>query len=276
MPLMFRIRSVAWRMLVPACVLAVALSGGVFAQESPDKTPPAPEKPAPEQPPKQDTDDAKVGHDRPTSYPRIQIGGGTGAEVRNPAGDTRKLTTRAYLLDVSAAMAETMQLGQGERATKVTRLSHMVSTMERALDTLAKRRDVQFNLVSFGSVADLAGGAEPLAVTPEAIQKARDWLAKLEAKGTPDVYTLLKEVYEQAPESASMLVGSMPGKPAGVSDEVLAKHASHAEYVLACVQEWRAAGKATTLDITGIGLDESAREFYKKLAAAAGGTYLDG
>lgn len=214
------------------------------------------------------------GYDRPTTYPRIRMGssGGAAPDVRGPAGEQRKLKTRAYLLDTSISMAASITVGNSE---EMTRLERMVSEIKRSLDTLAKRRDLRFNIVTFGTVSDLCAGGDPWVSNADTVKKAKEWLARLEAKGTGDLFALLKAVYEQEPESASMMVGSMPGKPEGISDEELKKFESVAEFVLAKVKDWRAAGKSTTLDITGIGLGEKERAYYKRLAEAAGGTYLD-
>ena len=163
---------------------------------------------------------------------------------------------------------------------ETTRLEHMISQMESSLDYLVNRKDprLRFNIVTFGSVQDFAKGGELQAATLENSKAAKKWLKNLNAGGDSDIYNLLKECFEQEPDSATMLVGGMPGKPAGLSDAdeaELKKHKDAGEFVIAKVKEWRKDGKKTTLDITGIGLSKEEREYFKRLAEAAGGTYLD-
>lgn len=232
------------------------------------------DQPKTERPADNDPDAVKVqdGHDRPTTYPRIRIGGAKPAEGEAQPGAV-KVKTRAYLLDVSDAMAASITVGNSE---EMTRLERMVSEMNKSLSRLADRPgSMRFNIITFGTIQDLAAGAEPWVANADNAQKAKDWLKKLEAKGTGDLYALLKALFDQKPESATMMVGSMPGKPADVSEEELKKHKDVAEFVLAKVKEWRKAGNTTSLDITGIGLGREEREFYKRLAEAVEGTYLD-
>jgi hypothetical protein len=257
-----------WRMAfaLPLLLLGLlALRPAVLAQEGTGTETPEAEKPP-----------ARDGHDRPTTYPKIRFGkkpqpeeGAKEAEVE----DT-KLKARVYLLDISDAMTKRINV---EGAAETTRLAHMVAQMERSLDALAKRKDprLRFNIVTYGSVQDFADGGELQAATEENAKRAKEWLGKLEAKGESDIYTMLSECFEQEPESATMIVGGMPGAPAGVDEAELKKHKNAGEYVLEQVKVWRKDGKTTTLDITGVGLSADEKEYYKRLADAAGGTYLD-
>jgi len=219
------------------------------------------------------------GHDRPTTYPKIHFGKTKKAdagEQEKPAVQ-KDLKTRVYLLDVSAVMSKSITVND---TRETTRLEHMISQMESSLDYLVNRKDprLRFNIVTFGSVQDFARGGELQAATLENSKAAKKWLKDLKAGGDSDIYNLLKECFEQEPNSATMLVGGMPGKPAGLGDAdeaELKKHKNAGEFVIAKVKEWRKAGKKTTLDITGIGLSKDEREYFKRLAEAAGGTYLD-
>src|SRR5690606_5851161 len=116
---------------------------------------------------------------------------------------------------VSASMSKSITI---EDSRETTRLEHMVSQIKSSLDALSNRRNpnMRFNLVTFGSVADFASGGEPQPVTAENVKRAKEWLDKLESKGDSDIYTMLAECYGQEPDSATMLVGSMPVKPADV------------------------------------------------------------
>lgn len=219
------------------------------------------------------------GHDRPTSYPKIKFGSKKSDDKADeqPKVEDTKLKTRVYLLDISNAMSKSITV---DDARETTRLEHMVAQMERSLDALAKRKDprLRFNIVTFGSVQDFASGGELQAATEENARRAKEWLKKLEAKGDTDIYNMLRECFEQQPDSATMIVGSMPGEPDDLSEELERERKQYknaGEFVLAQVKKWRAAGKTTTLDITGVGLSADEKEYYKRLADAAGGTYLD-
>jgi hypothetical protein len=229
--------------------------------------------------PEADKPPARDGHDRPTTYPKIRFGKkaqpAEGAD--EPKVEDTKLKARVYLLDISDVMAKSITV---DGARQTTRLEHMVAQMERSLDALAKRKDprLRFNIVTFGTVQDFAEGGELQAATEENAKRAKEWLKKLEAKGESDIYTMLSECFEQEPESATMIVGGMPSAPAGLTDveaAELKKHKNAGEYVLEQVKLWRKDGKETTLDITGVGLSAEEKEYYKRLADAAGGTYLD-
>jgi hypothetical protein len=164
---------------------------------------------------------------------------------------------------------------------ETTRMEHMRSIVGRALDDLAKQPDAKggvlsFNLVTFGSVQDFAKGGDPLEASAENTGKAKEWLKDLVAKGKPDLYALLSECFKQEPDSAALLVGSMPGKPSDVSEGELKKFESVGDFIVDLVKRRRAAGKKTTLDVFGVGLSREQREFYEKLAKAGGGNYLDG
>ena len=217
------------------------------------------------------------GHDRPTTYPKIKFGGKKAGDGDGPKVADTKLKIRVYLLDISNAMAKSITV---DESRETTRLEHMITQMERSLDALAKRKDprVRFNIVTFGSVQDFAEGDEPQAATDVNAKRAKEWLKKLEAKGDADIYTMLSECYEQEPQSATMIVGGMPSKPAKLDDELqklFDKEENAGEFLIKQVKEWRAAGKKTTLDITGVGLSADEKAYYKRLAEAAGGTYLD-
>lgn len=220
------------------------------------------------------------GHDRPTTYPKIHFGKKKADESKADGTEDgtaevgKKLKTRVYLLDVSAVMSKSITVND---TRETTRLEHMTAQMESSLDYLVNRKDprLRFNIVTFGSVQDFASGGELKPATADNAKSAKEWLKKLEAKGNTDIYNLLKECFEQEPDSATMLVGGLPCKPAGVAEAELAKHKDAGEFVIAQVKAWRKAGKTTTLDITGVGLSEDERAYYKRLAEAAGGTYLD-
>jgi hypothetical protein len=124
-------------------------------------------------------------------------------------------------------------------------------------------------------VADLAENKQPVAVSADIIEKAKKWVDERAASGTSDLYNLLKAVYEQEPSSAQMLVGSDPVNPAGIDAKDIEAAGGLQEYLVAALKEWRKT-KKTRLSIVGISLTESQREFYRKLAIAGGGTYLDG
>ena len=126
------------------------------------------------------------GHDRPTTYPKIKFGGKKTDDGTEPAPGDAKLKVRVYLLDISNTMAKSITV---DESRETTRIEHMVAQMERSLDALAKRRDprLRFNIVTFGSVQDFAEGEEPQAATDENAKRAKDWLAKLEAKGIDGV-----------------------------------------------------------------------------------------
>ena len=217
------------------------------------------------------------GHDRPTTYPKIHFGKTKKADSDDTAAVDSKLKTRVYLLDVSAVMSKSITVND---TRETTRLEHMIAQMESSLDYLVNRKDprMRFNIVTFGAVQDFASGGELKPATAENAKAAKEWLSKFEAKGEPDIYSLLKECFEQGPDSATMLVGGMPSNPAGLTaDEKveLKKYKNAGEFVIERVKRWRKSGKTTTLDISGVGLSETERAFYKRLAEAAGGTYLD-
>ncbi len=255
--------------LALACCLLLPAAALCFAQDPGKTEPPAAEGKA-----------VQDGHDRPTSYPKIKFGGKKAegkADGEQPKPEDTKLKTRVYLLDISNAMSKSITV---DDARETTRLEHMVAQMERSLDALAKRKDprLRFNIVTFGSVQDFAAGGELQAATEDNARRAKEWLKKLEAKGDNDLFNMLRECFEQGPDSATMIVGSMPGEPEGLSEELERERKQHknaGEFLLAQVKKWRAAGKKTTLDITGVGLSGDEKEYYKRLADAAGGTYLD-
>lgn len=216
------------------------------------------------------------GHDRPTSYPKIRFTRKAAVEGKGEAKvDEQKLKTRVYLVDVSSAMSTKITVGQ----TETTRLEVMVAQMSSSLDALARRKDprLRFNIITFGTVKDFAEGAEPAVADEANARRAKEWLTKLTSGGEADIFEMLKECFEQAPESATMIIGAMPATPAGLDEaqkKELANHKNAGEYLLEQVKLWRK-DKATTLDITGVALSAEEKEFYKRLAEAAGGTYLD-
>jgi hypothetical protein len=222
------------------------------------------------------------GYDRPTTYPKIRFGSKKKEEGKEGAADKgeapRKTKSRVYLLDLSDAMAASITI-DGSKET--TRMEHMRSMVGRALDDLAKQPDAKggvlsFNLVTFGSVQDFAKGGDPLEANAENTGKAKEWLKDLVASGKPDLHALLSECFKQEPDSAALLVGSMPGKPSDVSEDELKKFDTVGDFIVDLVKRQRAAGKKTTLDVFGVGLSREQREFYEKLAKAGGGNYLDG
>lgn len=253
----------AFRWCVVALVFACMAAGAAAQADSPDTEPPVKDV---TQRPERD------GHDRPTTYPKIRFRSKTDDGEEQ---EKRKLKTRVYLLDVSASMSKSITI---EDSRETTRLEHMVSQIKSSLDALSNRRNpnMRFNLVTFGSVADFASGGEPQPVTAENVKRAKEWLDKLESKGDSDIYTMLAECYGQEPDSATMLVGSMPVKPADVDEDEFKKYKDAGEFLIAKVKGWRDQdGRKTTLDITGIGLSDDEKAYYRRLAEAAGGTYLD-
>ena len=254
-----------WRLSV-AVVLSTCVAFAVSAQ--PDEEDESPKIEDVSKKPERD------GHDRPTSYPKIKFGSKKGGDEKEDAAE-KKLKTRVYLLDISAAMAKSITI---EDTRESTRLEHMVSQIESSLDALANRRNpnLRFNIVTFGSVQDFAGGGELQPVTADNIKRAKEWLAKLESKGDSDIYNMLRECFEQEPDSATMLVGSLPCKPENVDEEEFKKCKDAGEFLIAKVKDWREDDeRKTTLDITGVGLTDDEKAYYRRLAEAAGGTYLD-
>lgn len=212
------------------------------------------------------------GHDRPTPYPRIRFKRDRIEKVDTPEGGQKDVTSRAYLIDISEAMTATETLDDG---TVTTRLDIAKQKLKQALDELSKRRDTVFNIASFGNVSDFADSKQPLTVSVEVIDKAKKWVEERQAAGKSDLYNLLKALFEQEPTSAQMLVGSDPTTPDGVDAKQIEAAGGLQEFLLAAVKEWRTK-KKTRLDIVGISLNDSQREFYKKLALAAGGSYING
>lgn len=248
--------------------VCVALSVSAQTDTQPDSNDDTPEIKEVSKKPERD------GHDRPTSYPKIKFGAKKGGGDKEDAA-AKKLKTRVYLLDVSASMSKSITI---EDTRETTRLEHMVSQIKRSLDALSNRRNpnLRFNIVTFGSVQDFAAGGELQPVTVDNVKRAKEWLDKLESKGESDIYTMLSECFEQEPDSATMLVGSLPSKPADIDEEEYKKHKDAGEYLIAQVKIWRDEdGRKTTLDITGVGLSDDEKAYYRRLAEAAGGTYLD-
>lgn len=210
------------------------------------------------------------GYDRPTTYPRIRFKAKPD-DKSNPK-DATKTRTRVYLLDVSNAMNASVSTKEGR---ETTRLARMTKQMKATLDSLAKRGNTRFNFVTFGSVQDLTGGKDPWLATDDNVKAAKKWLDDLVAEGDTDIFPLLKELFDQDPGSAYMVVGGAPSDPDGVSKKELNKAGGTEAYILAKVKAWRKSGKSTNIDISGIDLGKDERAFYKKLARAAGGTYLD-
>jgi hypothetical protein len=221
-----------------------------------------------------DRDRNLQGYDRPTPYPRIRFSPRQDADEgdEDAVRDARARRSRVYLVDVSIAMNASITI---DDTVETTRIEHMRALLERSLEALARRRGLYFNVVAFGAVKDLADGGEMLEANADTAERAIRWVSELEADGAPDIYEMLKAMYEQNPDSASMLVGGMPSRPAGVDDATLAEYDSVGDFLIAEVRRWRR-GSRTTLDITGIGLDADTRAFYRRLARAGGGTYLDG
>lgn len=287
-----------YRLLTSIALLAVLIAAlaGVRAPVSAQSADDKPEKPAKEDA-KEEGEDEKKGeeedeengdepvkhkpviesapgsdgdtHDRPGGYPQIRFGGKRGGEE----GEGADWKSRVYLLDVSDAMARSVDDDNPE----TTRLDHMIKRIEGSLDAMTDRGDpdLRFNIVTFGEIDDFADGEELVAATPETVKRAQKWLAELKAGGTSDMYGMLKECFEQEPDSATMIVGARPVWPEDVSDDVKAAHTDAGEYLLAEVKRWRRSGKSTTLDITGVGLSGEEVKYFKRLAEAAGGTYLD-
>jgi hypothetical protein len=222
------------------------------------------------------TDEAdRVGYDRPMPYPRIRFApakpAGSGAAEEGAAPER----SRVYLVDVSDAMGASITVG-GVR--EVTRAEHLNAQLDAALDRLANRRDHRFNLVTFGRAAAFAKGQELPAASPETTARAKEWLREQDVGGRTDIYAMLRECFQQGPDSAVLLVGGLPASPEGADEAQRAeitKAGGLQEFLIAQVRRWREEGKKTTLDITGIGLSEPERQYYRRLAQAGGGTYLD-
>lgn len=253
----------------------LALAGGVaFASAQatePAETPRQTPKEAEAEKPDVVVEDDRNAYDRPTSYPQIRFGSRPAAK-NGAEGEKAAPRTRVYLIDVSEAMANKMDLGD---AGDLTRLAHMRSLVEKGLDALA-RRDVRFNLVTFGQINDFAKGGDLKTANAESIGLAKEWLNGLKAEGKPDLYALLAECFKQEPDEATLIVGSMPNAPAGVTENDLKIAGGAGEYIIRRVAALRAGGKRTTLDITGVGLGADEKKFYQRLAQAGGGAYLDG
>lgn len=215
------------------------------------------------------------GHDRPTTYPKIKFGKKKGGKAdEDPPAAKVNLKTRVYMLDTSDAMAKSITIDGGR---ETTRLEHMVAQMERSLDALMKRKDprLRFNIVTYGGVKDFADGGEMQAVTRDSVKRAKDWISELKSSGAAEIYPMLKECFDQEPDSATMIVGALPAWPDDVEEPEREGYKDAGEHLIAKVKEWREDGKATTLDITGVGLSKDEVKYFKRLAEAAGGTYLD-
>lgn len=252
--------------LVWTLALLTALPVASRAQDQP--------KPEPETGKESTSDTPKPeGHDRPTAYPRVRFKKDGVEKVNTPDGGSKELLTRAYLLDLSAAMTATITLNDDR---VVSRLERAKELLKQSLDTMSKRRDVAFNIACFGTSDDFADRKAPVSVSAESVEQAKKWVEDRVALGDSDIYGLLKVVFEQGPTSASMIVGSDPASPAGVDAKELEQAGGAQDFIIKQVEAWRKAGSKTALDVTGIGLSDTQREFYKKLAKAGGGTYLDG
>ena len=227
------------------------------------------------------------GYDRPTAYPKINFGSRK-TDGDKPKGDDEgndndkekaKVPTKArvYLLDLSDAMAASVTIDTRE----VTRIEHLRTLVTRALDDLAKHPDAQrgdlgFNLVTFGTVSDFAKGGELKVADAKNTGSAKDWVKDLVAKGSADLHAILSECFKQEPESAALIVGSLPGKPKSATEEDLKKFESVEDFIVDDVKRQRQAGKKTTLDVIGVGLGAAEKKFYERLAKAGGGNYVDG
>lgn len=261
-----------------ACLViagGVALASAQQAEPAPDKpAEKSAEKPAnktaekPDDKPEVVVEDDSNSYDGPGGYTRVRFG-------KRPAAaddDGARLRTRVYLIDVSAGMAETINAGE---ANETTRLKHMQRLVEQGLDALS-RRNVQFNIVTFGQIHDFAKGGELKAANAQNSRLAKTWLNELNADGKPDLYALLTECYKQEPDEATLIVGSMPLAPTDVTENDLKIAGGATEYIIRRIAAFRASGKKTTLDITGVGLSAEEKKFYQRLAEAGGGAYLDG
>lgn len=242
---------------------ALCVRSGLAQEKAPEETP--------KETPKEGTP-REDGHDRPTPYPRIRFKPDKIEKVDTPDGGKKDIVSRAYLIDLSDDMTATETLEDG---TVTSRLELAKSKLKQALDELSKRRDAVFNIASFGSVSDFADNNQPMTISAEIIEKAKKWVDERVAGGKPDLFGLLKALFEQEPTSAQMLVGSSPAAPAGVDAKTIEAAGGLQEYLIASVTQWRGK-KKTRLDIVGISLTEEQREFYRKLAQAGGGVYLDG
>jgi hypothetical protein len=259
-------------------ILALAWQPVFADDEPPNGSAGGQEDAPPPPPPERESEDPHAvpdrpsGYDRPLPYPRIRFSPRREEDEEPRQGEVVNTRSRVYLLDVSEAMSASITI---DNTTETTRLEHMSSLVERSLEALSRRRGLHFNLITFGTPKDLAEGGNMLEAGPESTQRAVQWLRNLEVGGSTDIYGMLKSLFDQRPDSATMLVGSMPARPADVDDAVLAEHDSVQDFLVAEVERWRAGG-GTSLDITGIGLDAQGRAFYRRLAQAGGGTYMDG
>lgn len=250
-------------------LLALWAALPTLAQEAPETPAEKPADQPTEKPVKiEGSKPVEDGHDRPTSTPTIRVvpvdGAKAGSEAEKP-----NQTTHAYIVDASAAMAETVTVA----GKAYVRFDLLKSAMGGSLDGFATRANKNFNIVALGHAKDFAAGKDPLPFNADNVKSAKDWLGKLECKGSGDLYAILKLVFDGGPDSVSLIVGSMPAKPAGVSEDELKKHATITAFVLAQVKSWRAAGKKTTLDITAIGLSADDQIFYRDLAKATAGSF---
>lgn len=220
--------------------------------------------------PPKDTD----GYDRPTTYPRIRFGG---KKKEGDAEAAPRNKSRVFLLDTSDLMAGSITI---DDTRETTRMEHMREVLGRTLDHLSTRRNLDFNIITFGAVKDLAKGGDLLQASAENAKQAKEWISKLEPGGSPDLHAILIECFRQEPDSAALIVGSMPGTPATLDkqalDKLLEKHKTVGEIIVQQLKDFRTAGKKTTLDIVGIGLTRTEKEYYRRLAEAGGGAYIDG
>lgn len=230
------------------------------------------------------------GHDRPTTYPRLRFGADKPERVKTPSGRSVEVRTRVYLLDTGAAMGEvarevahteTPEAEKGEEGgtegeiVELTRLDLARAELERVLDGLSDRRNLRFSLAVVGDGEACTGEDEPFLPGEETLRKAREWLKELAAGEDGDLHGTLAACFEEEPSSISLLVGGMPASPRGVAEAEVLEYGDVQEFLIAKVKEWRSGGRKTTLDVTGVALSEEARKFYRRLAEAGGGVYLD-
>ncbi len=197
-------------------------------------------------------------------------------QARIKLDQTRNLDSFSQLQSEYLLEQFNLELAQINLQQAEAELERAKELLKQSLDTMSKRRDVAFNIACFGTSDDFADRKAPVSVSAESVEQAKKWVEDRVALGDSDIYGLLKVVFEQGPTSASMIVGSDPASPAGVDAKELEQAGGAQDFIIKQVEAWRKAGSKTALDVTGIGLSDTQREFYKKLAKAGGGTYLDG
>ncbi|MCC6573436.1 MAG: hypothetical protein IT462_06560 [Planctomycetes bacterium] len=256
-------------LLVVLLMLAIVPVSTVAQATSPSPQPSLGEGDKPKTEP---VDPSHTGGDRPVPYPRVAFGNEEKKEIEKPA------RVRAYLIDCSADMSKKFSIKEKDKDVETTRLAYVQGQVKLSLDLLRNNPQILFNVMSYGDGADLGGKVVPFSATVDGINQAKAWLDDRKAQGTADFFAALKGLFDDDVAEVRLLAGTLPVRPAGVDEKELAKDAKAAaiqDFIVAAVTAWRKAGKKTTLDIVGIDLVDDAKAFYKRLAKAGGGQYLD-